>query len=184
VVATADKQLARTIGSNRTSRTGQLVTTWEAAMSPDDSVDGIAAWDDIEDDGLLDASDTLDDDLVADPLDTGVAPPDRWAGVNRFGTTTAEARAGEPLDMRLAAEEPDPDPYAEPADDEDELTRRGYERESRAGRLASDDGYGAQGVETDLVAWDAGVDAGGASAEEAAIHIVEDREDAGEGPLR
>ena len=153
-------------------------------MSPDDSAEGIAGWDNIEDDGVLDAADTLDDDLVADPLDTGVAPADRWVGANRFGTTAAEARAGEPLDMRLAEEEPDVDPYAEPADDEDELSRRGYEREARAGRLAGDDGYGASGEETDMVAWDAGVDAGGASAEEAAVHIVEDPEGGGEGPLR
>jgi hypothetical protein len=154
------------------------------SMSPDDTADGIASWDDIEDDGLLDSSDTLDDDLVADPLDTGVAPPDRWAGANRYGTTTAEARAGEPLDMRLAEEEPDIDPYAEPATDEDEISRRGYDRESRAGRLAGDDGYGVTDGEADLVAWDAGVDAGGASAEEAAMHVVEDPEGPGDGPLR
>ena len=73
-------------------------------MSQDD---GIVEWDDIEDNGLLDASDTLDDDLVTDPLDTGVAPADRWAGANRFGTTAAEARVGESLDRRLAQEEPD-----------------------------------------------------------------------------
>jgi hypothetical protein len=133
----------------------------------------------VEDDGVLDASDTLDNDLVGDPLDTGIAPADRWFGANRYGTTPAEERAGEPLDLRLAEEEPDVDPYAEAADsDEDELTRRGYERDPRAGRLAEDDGLADDG--TDLVGWDAGVDGGGASAEEAAIHLVDDPD--GDGP--
>jgi hypothetical protein len=133
-----------------------------------------------EDDGVLDASDTLDGDLVTDPLDTGIAPADHWSGANRYGTTPAEERAGEPLDMRLAEEEPDIDPYAEPGDnDEDELTRRGYERDPRAGRLADDDGLADDG--TDLTGWDAGVDGGGASAEEAAVHVVDDP-DGGDGP--
>ena len=85
--------------------------------------------------------DTLvsDDDPVVDPLDTGVAPSDRWAGANRFGTTPDEALRGESLDSRLAAEEPDLDPYADPPEDadEDETVRRGYERDARAGRLVT-----------------------------------------------
>lgn len=152
-------------------------------MSQANGADGIAGWDDVEDDGVLDASDTLDDDLVGDPLDTGIAPADRWAGANRFGTTAAEARAGESLDRRLAQEEPDIDPAADPPDDEDEIVRRGYEREPRAGRLEEaaptrDDG------QTDLWANDVGVDAGGASAEEAAMHIVDDPDGPLDGPLR
>jgi hypothetical protein len=134
----------------------------------------------MEDDGVLDASDTLDDDLVADPLDTGIAPADRWSGADRFGTTPAEERAGEPLELRLAEEEPDIDPNADNGEDEDELTRRGYERDPRAGRLADSDGYGDDDG-TDLTGWDAGVDGGGASAEEAAIHVVDDPD--GGGPV-
>jgi len=149
-----------------------------------DRMDGVADWDVVEDDGVLDASDTLDDDRVADPLDTGVAAADRWAGADRFGTTPAEARAGESLEQLLAEEEPDVDPYAEAADDEDELIRRGYEREARAGRLVADDeGFGEDEV-ADAVAWDAGVDGGGASAEEAAMHLVDDPNGPGIGPLR
>ncbi|HEY2792833.1 MAG TPA: hypothetical protein VGJ28_10775, partial [Micromonosporaceae bacterium] len=85
----------------------------------------VADWDDIEDDGVLDASDTLDDDAVADPLDVGIAAADRWSGANRFGTTAEEQRRGETLDQRLAEEEPDIDPDRDAAQDEDELTRRG-----------------------------------------------------------
>lgn len=139
-------------------------------------------WDDIEDEGVLDASDTLDDDAVADPLDVGVAPPDRWAGANRFGTTPAEGRAGESLDQLLAEEEPDVDPYAEQNDDEDDLIRRGYDIEPRAGRLLAEDQGGGADEDDELWAQDAGVDAGGASAEEAAVHIVDDPDGAGEGP--
>ena len=40
-------------------------------------IEGTDEWDDVEDEGVLDASDTLDDDRVADPLDVGYAPADR-----------------------------------------------------------------------------------------------------------
>jgi uncharacterized protein DUF5709 len=152
----------------------------------DINADGVEAdeWDAVEDDGVLDASDTLDDDSVSDPLDVGVGPPDRWAGANRFGTTPAELRAGESLEQLLAEEEPDIDPYAEDTDDEDELMRRGYEGEPRAGRLVADDEGFGEDEQADLVARDAGIDAGGASAEEAAMHVVTDPDGRGDGPLR
>ena len=148
-------------------------------MSQDDS---IVEWDDIEDEGVLDASDTLEGDLVTDPLDTGVAPADRWSGANRFGTTAAEARIGESLDRRLAQEEPDVDPLADPPDDEDEIVRRGYDREPRAGRLEPLGSLGDD--QPDVLARDVGIDAGGASAEEAAMHIVDDPDGPLDGPLR
>jgi len=45
----------------------------------------------------------------------------------------------------------------------------------RAGRLVADDeGAHAVGEADDLVAHDAGIDGGAATAEEAAVHIVED----------
>lgn len=149
-----------------------------------DDRDGSEEWDPDEDEGVLDASDTLDDDAVADPLDVGIEPPDRWAGANRFGTTAAEQRAGESVEQLLGEEEPDVDPYTEDPQDEDELIRRGYEEEPRAGRLIADDeGFGAD-EQADLVARDAGIDAGGASAEEAAVHLVDDPDGRGDGPLR
>jgi hypothetical protein len=154
-------------------------------MTQDDSREDIRQGDEIEDDGVLDTSDTLDDDRVDDPLDTGIAPADRWTGANQYGTTAAEERAGESLDQYLAQEEPDVDPYAEGGDtDEDELTRRGYERDARAGRLVADDEGFGEDEEPDSVAWDAGVDGGGASAEEAAVHVVDEPDGSGDGPLR
>ena len=132
-------------------------------MSQDNTTAGVDEWDAIEDDGVLDASDTLDD-TAGDPLDTGIAAPDRWAAANRFGTTIAEQRSGESLEQLLAEEEPDV--------------------EARAGRLVAPDEGSGEDVETDAVGWDAGIDGGGASAEEAAMHVVDDPDGPGEGPLR
>ncbi|MDG9676714.1 DUF5709 domain-containing protein [Micromonospora sp. DH14] len=153
-------------------------------MSQTERMDSVDEWNVAEDDGVLDASDTLDDDLVGDPLDTGIVAEDRWTAANRFGTTPAEERAGESLEQHLAQEVPDVDPYAEGGDDEDELTRRGYEAEARAGRLVAYDDGVREDDEAEAVAWDAGIDAGAASAEEAAIHVVEDPDGPGDGPLR
>ncbi|HLL65438.1 MAG TPA: DUF5709 domain-containing protein [Micromonosporaceae bacterium] len=150
----------------------------------DGGAGGGEQWDAIEDDGVLDASDTLDDDAVSDPLDVGIGAADRWSGADRFGTTPAEQRAGESLDQLLAAEEPDVDPDADSADDEDELLRRGYDGEPRAGRLVADDQGFGEDTEADLVGRDAGIDGGGASAEEAAMHVVADPDGPGDGPLR
>jgi hypothetical protein len=153
-------------------------------VSDYDSRDDVRQADDIMDDGVLEGDDTLDGDRVEDPLDTGIAPADRWSGADRFGTTPAEEAAGESLDQRLAQETPDVDPDADPApdSDEDELTRRGYDVDPRAGRLVEDDEGFGEDTEADSVAWDAGVDGAGASAEEAAIHVIDD--EAGDGPLR
>jgi hypothetical protein len=155
-------------------------------MSQHDSGDGVAQWDDVEDEGVLDTSDTLEDDAVKDPLDTGVEAADRWSRASRFGTTAAEQHAGESLDQLLAEEEPDVDPYAEPGEDEDELIRRGYDSEPRSGRLVEQDPNedGGADTEADAVAWDAGIDGGGASAEEAAVHVVDDPDGQGDGPPR
>jgi Family of unknown function (DUF5709) len=130
---------------------------------------------DLEDDGTLDASDTLDGDPGDDPLDTGILPADRWSAGEGFGTTLAEERAGESLDQLLAEEEPDPDPYAEAAEPEDDpLT--GDDLEPRAGRLVAEDEGSHPDTEADLVARDVGIDGGAASAEEAAVHVQDDDE--------
>src|ERR1700722_20973335 len=63
--------------------------------------------DDIDDEGVLDPSDTLDGEPDGDPLDVGYLPTDRWSAGMRYGSTEAEERAGESLDQLLAEEEPD-----------------------------------------------------------------------------
>ena len=128
---------------------------------------------DLEDDGTLDASDTLYGDPGDDPLDAGIVPPDRWSAGEGFGTTLSEERAGESLDQLLAEEEPDPDPYAEAAEAQDDpLT--GDDLEPRAGRLVAEDEGSHPDTEADLVARDVGIDGGAASAEEAAVHVQDD----------
>src|SRR5580693_10771774 len=62
---------------------------------------------DLEDYEVEDPYDTLDGTLGDDPLDRGVATPDRWSAGIRFGTTAEEQDEGESLDQLLAEEEPD-----------------------------------------------------------------------------
>jgi hypothetical protein len=141
---------------------------------------------DLEDYEVKDAYDTLDGDPGDDPLDRGVAPPQRWSAGMRFGSTAAEQGAGESLDQLLAEEEPDiagdldderPEDIAgdEDAADEDVdglLLDDGPD--PRAGRLVAED-EGAHPVgEADLVARDVGIDGAAATAEEAAVHVVDD----------
>ncbi len=124
-----------------------------------------------------DASDTLDGDPGYDPLDQGIAPPDRWSAGEGFGTTAEEEQEGESLDQLLAEEEPEPDPYA----DEDETAPAAglddSEPEPRSGRLVADDEGISPDQDADLVARDVGIDAGAASAEEAAVHVEDGDED-------
>ena len=129
-----------------------------------------------EDDGVLDPSDTLDDeDMRADVLDTGIDAGEGYRGATRFGTTVEEERRGESLDQLLAEEEPDVG-VGDDAEWTDEDDPRDDDRvpDARTGRLVAPD-EGAHGDdESDVVAQDVGVDGGGAGAEEAAIHVVDD----------
>src|SRR5215475_439342 len=140
---------------------------------------------DLTDYEVKDASDTLEGNPGDDPLDRGVAPPERWSAGIRFGSTAEEQEEGESLDELLAEEEPDaafeddderPEDIAgdEDAGDEDVdglLLDDGPD--PRAGRLVAEDEGAHPDAEADLVARDAGID-GGAAAEEAAVHVVED----------
>jgi Family of unknown function (DUF5709) len=140
--------------------------------------------DDIEDDGVLDPSDTLDGNPGDDPLDAGYIPPDKWSAGMRYGSTEAEEKAGESLDQLLAEEEPDLTVEDEDEDDIAGDKDAGDEDvdglllddgpDPRAGRLVADDeGTHADG-EAELVAHDVGIDGGAAGAEEAAMHVVKD----------
>jgi hypothetical protein len=116
----------------------------------------------------------VDDDRgLADPLDEGYSPPEKWSAAQRFGNTPLEESMGETLDQRLAQEIPEPDPYelaeaesVAPAD-----TQVGAER---AGRLVEPDEGAHTDHEGDLVAEDVGIDGAGAGAEEAAVHIIDE----------
>ncbi len=122
-------------------------------------------------DDQLQPDDTLDERGVDDVLDEGMSPPERPSPAVAHGITPAEDAAGETLDERLAQEEPDPaleelgldEPHgSDPSD--------GYEvGDERTGRLTESAGDAA-----DDVADEVGIDGGAASAEEAAVHTVEE----------
>jgi hypothetical protein len=128
-------------------------------------------------DDVIDLDETLGSDNVDDVLDTSYSPPEKPLGLNRFGITQEEAEQGETLDQRIAQEVPDPalavgdDDYLDEQADADEVGER------RAGRLVDPDGGAEWDTEKDLVGRDVGLDGGAASAEEAAVHIIEDDED-------
>ncbi len=137
------------------------------------------------DEGQLSEEDTLDDRGLDDALDEGYSPPERPRGLDAFGTTAAEQQRGESLEQRLRQEEPDPttDPDAalsrddldddEALSESDEFFDRDEVGDRRAGRLRAPDEGIFEDDEKDEVAEDTGIDGGAASAEEAAIHIVE-----------
>lgn len=122
-------------------------------------------------------------------MDTGYSPPDRPVAATRHGTTGREQQTGETLGERLSQEEPEEEamaddahviPWGNPAgapesddmtgDPTGDATTAGRER---AGRMAPAD-EGAPVRHISVLARDAGIDGGAASAEEAAMHIVEE----------
>ncbi|HTJ71018.1 MAG TPA: DUF5709 domain-containing protein [Actinospica sp.] len=128
------------------------------------------AYDDPEDDGVLEPADDLTtDDYEDDPLDTGIEPPDHYGASNWFGVTAEEARRGESLDQHLAEEEPEIEVSAEDEDDDDdEVDDRWADGPGpRSGRLVADGR---------LMAEDVGPDGYAAGAEEAAVHLVQNEE--------
>jgi uncharacterized protein DUF5709 len=118
----------------------------------------------VDDDDQLSQEDTLIDRGVDDLLDEGYSPPDKWV----------EPRDNETLDELLSEEEPDPamqlddDESGSDFIEDDEVGNR------RAGRLvAPDEGFG-EDAEKDMLANDVGIDGSAASAEEAAVHVIDD----------
>jgi hypothetical protein len=95
---------------------------------------------------------------ATDPLAMDVGH-DRPLAAESWGTTAAEQRAGEPLDLRLAHEEPDiGEAYP-------------VEPDGGVGRLVEPDEGAHEDTESDAVARDVGTDGGGMSAEELAVHL-------------
>jgi hypothetical protein len=129
---------------------------------------------------LPDMEDALDEPDEDDILDSGYSPPERPRGVDRFGTTGSEARQGESLDERVRQELPDDwervrdsDGLGD-ADDTDGELLDDQVGGRRSGRLVAPDEGARSDSEKDVVARDVGIDGGAASAEEAAMHVVED----------
>jgi hypothetical protein len=133
----------------------------------------------------------VDDRGLAEPLDEGYSPPEKWSAAQGYGNTPLEESQGESLEQRTDQEVPEPDPY-EVADEEaergdlaplvaedstdGEAVQADVEGQDgqRAGRLVAEDEGVRTDTEKDLVATDVGIDGAAAGAEEAAVHVEED----------
>ena len=114
--------------------------------------------------------DSLVDRGVDDVLDEGITTPENWSVLDR-GRDEHET-----LDQRLAEEEPDGyrEDSAEGSEQEfDDFIDDGEVGGERAGRLVDpNEGIGTDD-ESELLGEDVGIDAAAASAEEAAVHVVD-----------
>jgi hypothetical protein len=130
-------------------------------------------------DDQLQPDDTLDERGVDDVLDEGMSPPERPSRDMARGTTAREDAEGESLEDRLEQEEPDPTAEIDHTAQAqaDELAEGdgtdpsdGFEvGDERTGRLVQ-----AEGDVDDDLGEDVGIDGSAASAEEAAVHTVEE----------
>ena len=105
----------------------------------------------------LETAESLAGPPDVDAVDAGYSPPDRPYALDEDGLTVAGQRDGETLDERLAREVPEDVPV-----DVD-----------RAGRLADPEQFGLMERGDAIEGQDVGIDGGAASAEEAAMHVVE-----------
>ncbi len=117
--------------------------------------------------------DSMSDDRGLDePLEEGYSPPEKWSVAEGFGNTPYEEATGESLDQRIAQEEPEEDPYEAAARDIENVG--GEVGNARSGRLVADDEGTFDDTEEELLAHDVGIDGAAASAEEAAVHVIDD----------
>lgn len=123
----------------------------------------------VDDEDQLQPGDSLDDRGVADVLDEGIVTREGWSPAQGFGNTLAEQRVGASLDRQLGWEVPEDtsDEWNDEWQGEDDLADEQV-GDQRSGRLvaASDD--------DDRFVSDVGIDGAGSSAEEAAMHVIDE----------
>lgn len=118
-----------------------------------------------------DFDNTLDGPDQDDIMDTSYSPPEK----------PRNSEEGETLEERLAEEEPevwdrrdpDDDGIGDTSDTDGEVVDDQV-GDVRAGRLVAPDEGAHEDAEKDSVAADVGIDGGAASAEEAAVHVVDE----------
>lgn len=115
--------------------------------------------------------DSLVDRGVDDVLDEGYTTPERWSAGQGFGTTAEEQARGETLEDRLRQEQPE---SAGPDGTQNQDFERGETGDERSGRLVDPNGGIGEDSEAALVGDDVGIDGAAASAEEAAVHTIDD----------
>lgn len=111
----------------------------------------------------LQPDDNLENRGIDDFLDEGYSPPERPSNLTRYGEH-------EDLDQRLSEEEPE----VWQREETGEYVDDGEVGDQRAGRLVDPNGGSGEDVDSELVGEDVGIDGAGASAEEAAVHIIGD----------
>ena len=139
-----------------------------AAGSGRDGADGVQE--------QLTAADTLYDFDVPDPLDEGYTVPDREPSVRV--PTEAEEREGLSIGELLRAEEPDVGVAELEQDRRSNLFDEvgGEVGRARSGRLVDADQGDYRDTDDELWAGDVGIDGAAASAEEAAVHVIDDED--------
>ena len=120
----------------------------------------------IDDETQLQPEDTLEQGGVEDVLDEGIVTREKWGPGQGFGNTATEQHEGETLEQRIRQEEPDYDPdkdtWTEDVIDDDQVG------DQRSGRLV------ASSDDDDRFVQDVGIDGAAATAEEAAMHVIEE----------
>jgi hypothetical protein len=160
---------------------------------PDESISDDLTTYSVDDEDQPSNIEDLDDEDVDDPLDRGYSPPETERGTDAFGTTAYEQSLDETIDQRILQEEPDPaSAYGRPENEsgldedrlggddpdsiaaEDDWLGDNEVGDQRAGRLVADDEGAHEDAEKQVWATDVGIDGAAASAEEAAVHVVDE----------
>ena len=116
-----------------------------------------------EEQGIPDLQDGYPEQEWAEDPQQAPVPGDEPVAVDDFGTTAEEQRTGESLDGRLSREEPEAEaPGADAAT-------------PAVGRLVQEDEGVRDDTESEEIAEDVGPDTGGFTAEEAAMHVEDER---------
>lgn len=130
----------------------------------------------------LETSESLVGPPGGDALDAGYVPPDRPFGLDDDQVTSAAMREPETLDSRLRRERPDVGDEEPPGDDDGRYDGDSVDQvagDERSGRLtaAADTAIEGTGDPNDDLestdASDVGISGGAASAEEAAVHVLD-----------
>jgi len=116
-----------------------------------------------EDQGIPDLQDGYPEQEWAEDPQQAPVPGDEPMAVDDFGTTAEEQRQGESLEGRLSREEPE---AGAPGADATSPT---------VGRLVQEDEGVRDDTESEEIAQDVGPDTGGFTAEEAAMHVEDER---------